>query len=49
MALPAWGAREYLVIDSGLQFRIKTLLYKRGVRVLIKLNSLDTYDIEITD
>ena len=53
MALWAWGANEYIALpeddDSfgGLQFKIKTPKYKRGVKVRITLNGSDLYDIEV--
>lgn len=53
MALMAWGASEYIALPEndkslgGLQFKIRTPKYKRGVRVKITLNGSDLYDIEI--
>lgn len=56
-ALFAWGATEFVGLAEshseqkkhygGLQFRIRTPKYKRGVRVIITLNGLDTYDIQV--
>ena len=46
-ALSAWGATEYVALENGVQFKIRTPLYQRGVRVKITLNSMDTYDIEV--
>jgi hypothetical protein len=45
-ALPGWGANQFVAIESGVQFKIRTPQYPRGVKVLIKLNSLDEYDVE---
>ncbi|MCP3764573.1 hypothetical protein NLX67_19720 [Domibacillus sp. A3M-37] len=46
-ALPAWGANEFNAVKNGVQFKIKTPLYQRGVRVKITLNGKDLYDIEV--
>ncbi len=46
-ALLAWGASEFVALHDGVQFKIRTPLYQRGVRVKIILNSMDTYDIEV--
>ncbi|MEB6550172.1 hypothetical protein MXL46_13840 [Heyndrickxia sporothermodurans] len=46
-ALMAWGTSEFVALQNGVQFKIRTPLYKRGGRVKITLNSMDTYDIEV--
>lgn len=46
-ALSAWGVNELVDIGNGVQFKIRTPLYPKGVRVKIVLNVMDTYDIEV--
>lgn len=46
-ALGSWAAREFVVIDNGLQFRVRGNKIKVGGRVQITLNSRDLYDIKL--
>lgn len=47
MALWAWGANQFVAMENGVQFKIRTPKYKRGVMVRITLNWMDTYDIKV--
>lgn len=53
MALIAWGANQYGALPEtnthlgGIEFKIRTPLYQRGVRVQVLLNGCDLYDIRV--
>ena len=43
-ALGSWGAKDYVLIKNGVQFYVKG--WHRQSKIVIKLNGMDTYDIE---
>jgi len=45
LAFARWGARDFVLIDDGVQFKVKGSKH-RG-KAIIKVNPMDTYDIEI--
>lgn len=46
-ALMAWGFKNPVALKNGIQFSISTPLYPKGVKLIVTLNSMDTYDIEV--
>lgn len=40
------GAKDFVAIDNGLQFGLKRVSNKIN-KIIIRLNSMDTYDIEL--
>ncbi len=43
MAMFAWGVRNPMALDDGIQFDVNGLKFKG--KVIIKLNAMDLYDI----
>ncbi|MCP4526652.1 MAG: hypothetical protein GY833_12175 [Aestuariibacter sp.] len=46
-ALGSWAARDFIAIDSGIQFRVRGTKVKVGGMVQITLNGRDLYDIKL--
>ena len=43
-ALPAWGAKELVVLKDGIQFKSSGMVKNKGI-IQIKLNGSDLYDV----
>jgi hypothetical protein len=43
-ALGSWGAKDYVLLKNGIQFKVKG--WHNQSKIIIKLNGNDTYDIE---
>ena len=43
-ALPAWGAKELVALENGLQFKSSGMVKNKGI-IQIKLNGSDLYDV----
>lgn len=44
-AMPAWGAKDLIAFENGLQFKTSGLVKNKGL-VRITLNASDLYDVE---
>lgn len=47
LALAAWGAHQYVVLPSGVQFDASGPALPVGGRVMITLGALDTYTVQL--
>lgn len=45
-ALGACGARQYVALDNGVQFRVTITSPRTHHKIRIHLNAMDTYDVE---
>ena len=43
-ALPAWGAKELVALENGLQFKSSGMVKNKGI-IQVKLNGSDLYDV----
>ena len=43
-ALPAWGAKELVALENGLQFKSSGMVKNKGI-IQIRLNGSDLYDV----
>ena len=43
-ALPAWGAKELVALENGIQFKSSGMVKNKGI-IQIKLNGSDLYDV----
>ena len=43
-ALPAWGAKELIALENGIQFKSSGMVKNKGI-IQVKLNRSDLYDV----
>ena len=43
-ALPAWGAKELVALENGLQFKSSGMVKNKGI-IQVKLNGSDLYNV----
>ena len=43
-ALPAWGAKELVALENGIQFKSSGMVKNKGI-IQVKLNGSDLYDV----